>query len=342
MDEKIDQIEIIKICQEYNIDVCGISCINSGSSNRNYLIISSVGKFVLKCMPKAYYERNFVDFQNELNRTLKKRKIEFVSNISIRNQFVLEDELYYWQMRKFSSGVTELDMDSLEHIASAAKSLARLHLIEVNGEKRKIFIFEKWDKKFLPDRLVDLNRIISEYFNEVDTHEMMSHYESILSSREMEYYLEKVFSSSIIHGDYHAGNIFFENNRLVQIIDWDTARINASIYDFAKAIYLLTRFGHGIFENEFNKMEIFYDNYFKIGNLPYEELIAVPFILQVNYIPELEYLATFKGDERKIRWYLRWSYKASYMAKHRFASKYIKLIEQKMSEGTSYESLWLP
>lgn len=336
MDEKRGKVnEVASICEKYNITAREISKINSGSSNVNYLISSNEKVYILKCMPKSYYPEGFVEFQNRLTLFLIENNIVFVPNVPINDQYVIEDESSYWQLREYNSDVVELDMGELRQIAIAARNLAYIHALSSCVSRERLFLFARWNEKNSKKRLDKLKKIIKHFLGEATATEMMLHYERIINSAEMRTFAKYTFASSIIHGDFHAGNLFFKNDQLVQIIDWDTARINASVFDFAKALYLITRVDHGIFENDQEKMLVFCKNYFSIRNITFDELQTVPFILELNYIPEPEYLVTFGNDEEKIRWYLQWTFMASKMVRLRFATKYYTVI--KKLKGKDYE-----
>ncbi len=324
MDEKIGIRDIEDICKKYSVRIKQIEAVKSGSSNRNYVIKGESGNYILKCMPKDCFPPDFAGFQQYLSEILIENKIPFTPNLTVNENYVYEDESHYWQMRPFISGISEMDMDDHDQIALSAKTLALIHRIKTQSEDKRVFVFSKYREK-TKEKLEGLFTVISSYLGNDEAKEMTSLYEKILNMNEVIKLSDHSFSSGIIHGDYHAGNIFFKHRDLVQIIDWDTAEINPKIFDFAKSIYLLTRVGHGYFENDLKKLRIFYKNYIDEIELSKEELLAVPFVVMVNYIPETDYIKTFT-DEKKILWYLRWTYDAALSAGNQFYDKYMRII----------------
>jgi len=275
-------------------------------------------------MPKDSFPLDFAGFQQYLSEILIENDIPFTPNLTVNDNYVYEDERHYWQMRPFISGIREMDMDDYNQIAISAKTLADIHRIETHGEDKRVFVFSKYREK-TKEKLEELFNVISSYISSDEAKEMVSLYERILDMNEVIKLADCSFPSGIIHGDFHAGNIFFRQNNLAQIIDWDTADINPKIFDFAKSIYLLTRVGHGYFVNDLTKLRIFYQNYIEEIELSKEELLAVPFVIMVNYIPKTDYIKTFT-DENKLLWYLRWTYDAALNAGNQFYDKYMRII----------------
>lgn len=328
MDNQISSKDIKTICKQYNVVFNNYKYIHSGSSNINFLLDCNDEKYILKCMPKKCFSNDFVNIQNWLNEILIHNKIKFTANLKVGNNYIYETKKNYFQLRRYIENINCFNFSSIEQIKEAANNLAEIHSIDIGENHSALFLFKNWILCDITSEIIELEKIFKRYFGTGVSSKMITWYSKLLQSDKFYFYTKKQFPTSIIHGDYHGGNLLFDGKKLVNIIDWDTARINPRIYDFAKSLYLLTRNTHGCFDNNIMKMGIFIDSYTNNIKLSYEELMAVPYILEINYIPKPDYIRSFGENEEKIRWYLEWTYNATIMIEKQFKEKYLSLINK--------------
>lgn len=118
-------------------------------------------------------------------------------------------------------------------------------------------------------------------------------------------------ASVLLHGDYWPGNILWQNEKLVAVIDWEDARLGDPLIDFAiSRLDILWIFGSDV-------MQAFADHYQALmsidyTNLPYWDLCAALRLVRLAGAHLAEWAAFFQPfgrhdiTEQSIREQYRW------------------------------------
>jgi aminoglycoside phosphotransferase (APT) family kinase protein len=162
---------------------------------------------------------------------------------------------------EFVEGETEFAPPDLnDFIRQFATQLTKIHQIACS----------ELDLAFLPEQA----KIYAEKFK----HRPAKVDESIGEGR-IRAVLEKVFplpprnQTGLLHGDFWAGNILWQDNRLVAVLDWEDARIGDPLEDFANSrLEILWAFGKEAMEDFSQSYRAM--NRLDYSNLPYWDLVA--------------------------------------------------------------------
>ncbi|MBI5725290.1 MAG: phosphotransferase [Planctomycetes bacterium] len=127
----------------------------------------------------------------------------------------------------------------------------------------------------------------------------------------------------IVHGDWHPGNMMFKDRRVVAVIDYDSARLQQRVIDFANGALQFAILGGGedpatwpqhLDENRFRSWMKGYDS---VNVISVAEMKAVPFLMCEAMIAEAALPISATGSfgrfngyaflhmiERKVKWIL--------------------------------------
>jgi aminoglycoside phosphotransferase (APT) family kinase protein len=76
---------------------------------------------------------------------------------------------------------------------------------------------------------------------------------------------------TLVHGDYHFGNMLFEGREVVAVLDWEIAQIGQPLLDLGCLCVMTIRRGYGA-PNPGGAIEITIDDLFRIYGADYEEM----------------------------------------------------------------------
>ncbi len=295
---------------EFGIIGNKIEELTSGSTNTIWKVYSEKKQYVLKKVLKENVSSNYIEFQEWLQNVLTEYDYPYIPLLINRTgETIVSKEDAYWMLRDFSEGRC-LDLEKKTDLVQAVNKLTELHLIKMNSTNSyQVADFFYWRKEGL-NKLKIVREYLKIYFTAEKCKEMYAEYHNILELILTNKDRELLYPSNIVHGDFHGGNILFVNDCLNAIIDWDTARIEPRVVDYAKARLLLCRERHGDFQVSRYKYHMFEEEYAKKIVLSEREIKIADLILLVNYLPKPEYLKTFRTNHNKRKWYLEWGYNA--------------------------------
>ncbi|MCE5279530.1 MAG: phosphotransferase [Planctomycetaceae bacterium] len=131
------------------------------------------------------------------------------------------------------------------------------------------------------------------------------------------------WGKQIVHGDWHRGNMLFRDHNVVAVIDYDSARLQQRVIDFANGAlqFSIIRKGDNLDEwpdhLDENRFKRFMRGYDSVNVISVAELKAVPHLMCESIIAEaalpigttglighLEGFPFLQMVERKVRWML--------------------------------------
>lgn len=305
LSKNICMSDLNKIVKQFGIsNVEKAELLSNGSSNINWLCYTNMGKYVVK--KHNYVSENFLTLKDRIFHALSRNQIPFVSESrTIHGETYIKKDNTIWTMRPYIEGRfhalgSEWDNEACVH------ALLAIHRIRKYGSKH-IPVFRYWldDAEY---KLKTIESIIS--LLSTNSASMIEHYYAVIEKIITDVRTKYEYGSSIIHGDFHSGNIIFEEDDIKAIIDWDMSSIAPRVMDIAKAAFMLTRKGHGSFEiNQAACVEflLLYDKY---SELSIFEIEAIPLFLSTMFIPTPEYLMSFSSMEKR-QWYIDWAFRGS-------------------------------
>jgi homoserine kinase type II len=195
------------------------------------IIISNKGRYFLKRRAKGKDVRSRIEFAHAVQNTLTENNFPVSKLIPAKDKKItfLELEGHIYELFEFASG-TRFD-GRTELVENAGQILAKFHLILKNSafpsmSQRSSFHDSKSVrdhlKKISSDNVVDSNRTVSQ---------LMSMYNH--SSVNVNQFGFDQWPVSIVHGDWHPGNMLFAGSKISAVFDFDSLNIAPISTDIA-------------------------------------------------------------------------------------------------------------
>ncbi|MDD3392187.1 MAG: phosphotransferase [Bacilli bacterium] len=275
-DSNLENEKINKICALYDLII--ISYKKASNNHDSYKIIANDNKiYYLKEIPRV----DIVNRQEQIIDELKKYNIKTYKIIKTKTgeNFIKYMNKKYILINDIEGiKYTNKDLSNYKILKECARLLALLHMALKNASLDNI-------KKFDVNEIIELYIYKQRQFikkNKLDSIMKIVENEIVTLSR------NKPLNSQLIHGDFHIGNLLFNNDCADIILDFDLA-INGNVYfDIA---YFIQRF-----LKEKDKIQLFLDEYkYNNPNLVKEEEKIYLYLL----VTELIVMNYFIGKEKE-------------------------------------------
>ena len=218
-----------------------------------------------------------------------------------------------------------VDVTMDEELRMAAEMLARLHsvgksiecpsprpgypaLVDLNWHNNRwwkwVSVEQTLREKAQATILADLSRTLDNFPSTID-------------------YLQRMELPVVqVHGDYHAGNIRVQDDRIVGIFDWDETRRDFRAWEVARAVWEFCCLRH--FELDVRRSEMFIDTYLAAGGeVTSSELSAFGPLIRIGLLWELLY------DFGEAQWEIRTEHGVS--MNWQYQAKKLHMIDQVQS-----------
>lgn len=251
--------QINQIGGKYGIKIDQFESIEGGAGNTNYMLSSSIGKYVLTiCEEKS---KSQVEIITKLLHHLELHKFPTTVVIPNKNStLVTEFENHLVIVKKYIEGrvIKQLDERMLNQ---AGETLASLHQLPA------------------PEYLNNTHSYGYEMFSSVIGKNIDVEYENWLNNHlsSLRDSMPANLPKSLIHGDLFYDNLVFKGDRLQGIIDFEEACRYYRIFDIGMALLGLCSRKEKIF---YNQMRPFLEGYSKIVSLEIEEKNALQSMLE--------------------------------------------------------------
>lgn len=199
---------------------------------------------------------------------------------------------------------------NVQNIESAAKVLAKIHLIGKGQFPELSYKFKSWKTKDDFNTRIEIIRQVINSKKELDqidkkTLKDLDAKSLIVNSNQLSYEEMGLLSDHLVHGDYQEMNLFFDDNGTVKwVIDFDTSQLNTRSRELARAIQLLCFTNTGKSKEDIEKARIFFKSYNQVYPITSEELkkgFIVQFMkLAYSYWVYTEYYIT--GTQNAAEW----------------------------------------
>ncbi len=230
-----------QIISKTSIDIKRLDKINEGIMNHNFLIETNICKFFLKkyssdlSISKIEYIKKIEDFM-------------FNNNIPAIKA-IINNKKYKMSLYPFIESNRSHNYNYKDYYLMG-QMLAKIHKVSFNKNLSEEFKKNKFKDKFL----INNNGVFAKYINIINNKDKPTKLDLIYKKyleKKLKYsnsfkYEQEVKNDTIIHGDYHPGNLFFNKNKtkIIGICDWEKSIYGPRSYDFAKA-YINLSFGSG-------------------------------------------------------------------------------------------------
>lgn len=273
------------IQKHYSFEVTNCRTIKFGGSNDIFLLSGSNSKkFIMKIFFKRkcwnYSARHYL-FELELQKFLNIHGIQCPKpvedkNNSILNVIDLPEGKRYYTIYEFVGGTkydhSNIFIDRFTKLAKTIKKMHNLHdeFLELNSYKRTIDI-----KKLLHESWKNISLEITLPNNKIKK-EINNIYNELAEASEKYIPYQKL---SLIHGDVHCGNHFYQNN-VIKLIDFELSGYGYINYELSVLKYDLIKNNH---KKSFidRIMNVYLEAYF--GEINQIDIDSINFFVKVRY-----------------------------------------------------------
>lgn len=302
----LNKEEVITLINKYPIgNVIGYKRALEGLGNYNWIIETTKGKFVLRCIPfwkmtkGLEFEFKYLDyfrkrFSKKIPKPLENNNHQLMTRYKNKRFWIYE----------LIKGKTILDY-SKNQLREAAKLIAEFHNILVksgldNGRK-----VTSPRNPYISNALVTQRKRASSrkhkndiiFLSEVD--DLIEIYKQI---RPKDYFALKAYP---LHKDLKLDNVIFKNGHVVGLIDFDQVSYNKEplIKDVTNFLYYC-RSKRDRKKMDLESAKFFIKKYKKYRNLSDKEIALIPYLEASNSIEDFSFTQwLFENDKKRARLY---------------------------------------
>jgi Ser/Thr protein kinase RdoA (MazF antagonist) len=272
------------IQQHYSFEVTNCKTIKFVGSNDIFLLSNNTQKFIMKIFFKRQcwdYNAQHYLFELELQKFLNIHRIQCPKPVEDKNNNILNvidlpEGKRYYAIYEFVDGTkynhSNIFIDRFTTLAKTIKKIHNLHdeFLELNSYKRildiKKLLHESWENISLEITLPNnkIKKEIDNIYNELaETSKKYIPYQKL----------------SLIHGDVHCGNHFYQNN-VIKLIDFELSGYGYINYELSVLKYDLIKNNH---EKSFidKIMNVYLEAYFGESNKI--DIDSINFFVKVRY-----------------------------------------------------------
>lgn len=268
----VQKSEVEFLLKNYDLgNFIKIEGIQSGVVNSNYHLYTNKGRYILTIYEQASgSELNDLSYFFNLKKHLSLNGINCPSVLTDNNgNYLNKIQNKPCAIVSFLKGNPVNKINNF-HLEELGENIAKMHLASNDFELKREndFSISKCEKLFLDVK--DHIKTIGPYLLDELEHNI----------DEIKHLYPKELPKSVIHGDLFPDNVFFENNKLVGIIDFYFACDDYCIYDLAICLNAWCFDYH----EEFNvtKARKLFTSYNKVKKISEEELNSLPIFTRLS------------------------------------------------------------
>jgi homoserine kinase type II len=229
--------ELERVLRCYPLGQLTEACrVKQGFMNDNWSVLTSRGRFFVKRRHPSYHHAELIRAQHELLEHLRDRGFPAPRLIkTLKEDNILELDSRWYEIQEFIAG-TPYDPSRLAHLQQAAVTLGLYHRYVEDFERP---VFRTLGELYAPATAHRaLTRLLT--ISWLDTDLSLSDLVKRLAveARDLATRLAHhgALAHLVIHGDYYADNLIFEDDRIVGVVDYDRARWEARVAELAEAL----------------------------------------------------------------------------------------------------------
>jgi homoserine kinase type II len=244
------ETEIKHVLRHYNIGrLQNAKQLARGYVNENWIIDTTRGRFFLKHRYPGLQNPRLIRSQHALIEHL--RQSEFPAPKILATQsgdtLLMLDGRFYEIQTYIEGGPYQLNRP--KHFQAAAAMLGRYHL-SVDGFSNQAF--SEQGKLYCPQVVNEnLTNLIKEWKTRCDPQvkKMFRHLQSNALELRERFARHPHLPEIVIHCDYHAGNLIFQNDRIVGVVDYDKSSWQPRVAELAEALIFFSSTAEGYFKH---------------------------------------------------------------------------------------------
>lgn len=210
--------------------------VEQGFVNENWVVNTTRGRFFLKRRHPSLRQRDLIVAQHELMRRLRRSGFPAPTIIAtIRGDTFLVLDQEWYEMQGYIEG-EPYDHHRREHLEEAALTLGKYHkLIDGFAPEALCHVNELYTPataRTLLARLTQTWHLAQDPTGAEISQQVKSHIAD-LTARLADH---RILPRLVIHGDYYADNLIFEDDRIVGVVDYDKACWQPRVVELAEAL----------------------------------------------------------------------------------------------------------
>lgn len=224
--------------------------IDEGWLSNNFAVQSGAKRYFLKCY--RYAEKQRIVDAHAAKFFFASRGIPVILPLATKEEeTILEIDNYYFSLFPFVSGV-QFNKGTFPPLAieSLGAMLGRIHRTGEGGYPAVNKHFSPWDKKEFYKIADTVLGIINGKKDKNDfdlrVEEVIRFKQRRAAKEKIEYADFKNLREGLIHGDYHSGNVFFnEEGNVTHVFDFEKTCIAPFVFEIMRAIHYSSVTGYG-------------------------------------------------------------------------------------------------
>jgi Ser/Thr protein kinase RdoA (MazF antagonist) len=264
--------------------------------HRKMIVPTDAGRFLVKTYKRDPVVLDALRFQHHLSDHLARKDLPVARIQRAKNgKGIVELDTWAMELQEFVAG--EPMVVNGETLTVSAKALGRFHRVcrEVPVPPRDArmwrfsevprtpfgVLFQMAQQERPGQEVVDQCNVIALFLHE--------------AAQELAMVKRSEFETGLIHGDWHGGNLLFEGNRLMAILDLEFAGDGCYLEDIAYAISNLC-VRNTVDTNMLTaRVHVLLDNYQLSRSLSFAEEVALYYAVGVKHVTTVSYQSKQQG-----------------------------------------------
>jgi Ser/Thr protein kinase RdoA (MazF antagonist) len=266
--------------------------------HRKLAVVTSRGRFLIKTYKRDPLVLDALRFQHRLSDHLLTHGVPVARIQRAKNgKGIVEMDTWAVELQEFVAGAPlQVSTDSL---TISARALGRFHQV-CRDFPRPPRDARMWRFSEVPrDPFAKLYQMAKSQGDPAVVTENCNRIALFLheASKKLDWEARNNFETGLIHGDYHGGNLLFNNGRLVAVIDLEFAGDGCFLEDLSYAMSNLCIRTANSPERLTTRTNILFDNYQLYRSLSYQEEVALYYAVGIKHVTTVSYQVTQLGGE---------------------------------------------
>ena len=214
-------------------DACRVK---QGFINENWLVVTTRGRFFVKRRHPSYRHSGLIRAQHELIEHLPRHGFPAPRLMkTLKDDSILELNGRWYEIQEFIDGIP-YDHNRPAHLEQAAVTLGLYHRC-VRGFAAGVF--RTLSDLYAPATAHEiLNRLVGAWKldREPSLSDLLGRLRAEIGALADRFARHSALPRVVIHGDYYADNLIFEGDRIVGVVDYDRARLEARVAELSEAL----------------------------------------------------------------------------------------------------------
>lgn len=287
--------------------------------HRKLFVQTSAGKFLIKTYKRDALILDALRFQHHLSDHLTEHGVPVARIQRAKDgKGIVELDSWALELQEFVEG--EPMQIATETLVAAADALGRFHRVcrDLPRPPRDALMW-----RFSEVPRTSFSKLFEMAKTEGDEAKATEYCNNIAlflhdASKRLHWEARNNFETGLIHGDYHGGNLLFNGNKLVAIVDLEFAGDGCFLEDLAYAMSNLCIRTTSAADRLTTRVNLLLDHYQIHRHLTFEEEVALYYAVGIKHVTTVSYQITQLGGTiagySAMQWMTRLSEQCAWLA----------------------------